>query len=167
MWWTLAVCVLLVGIAYQDFKQRSVHVVLFLFLAVLLLGLNLTQHNWQSSYPSIIANTLFLVFQMGGILIYFRVKEGEWGQIMDRKLGWGDIVFLLCIILYMPFMVFFLFHLLSLIAVLLIAIVNKSWKDPQNGIPLAGCQALLFLGYFISERLNWTDWESIGPSIMP
>jgi hypothetical protein len=44
--------------------------------------------------------------------------------------------------------------------------VNKNWRDPQKGIPLAGCQALLFLGYFTSERMNWIDWTVIGRSFM-
>lgn len=167
MWWTISIAVLLIGIAYQDFKQRAVSIVLFLLLAILLLGLKLTQSYWEDSFSDVLTNILFLAFQMGGILIYFRIKEGIWGRIMDRKLGWGDIAFLLCIVLYMPFLNFFLFHIISLIAVLLIAMVNKNWRDPQKGIPLAGCQALLFLGYFTSERMNWIDWTVIGRSFMP
>lgn len=167
MWWTVSIAVLLIGIAYQDLKQRSVSIVLFLLLAILLLGLKLTQSNWQDCYPYILANILFLAFQMGVILIYFRIKEGQWGRIMDRKLGWGDIAFLLCLLLYMPFLNFFLFHIVSLITALLIAMVNKNWRDPQKGIPLAGCQSLLFLGYFTAERMEWIDWTIIGQSLMP
>lgn len=167
MWWTISIAVLLIGIAYQDFRQRAVSIVFFLLLAILLLGLKLTQCYWEDSFPDILINILFLAFQMGGILFYFRIKEGIWGRIMDRKLGWGDIAFLLCIVLYMPFLNFFLFHIISLIAALLIAMVNKNWRDQQKGIPLAGCQALLFLGYFTSERMNWIDWTVIGRSFMP
>ena len=166
MWWTISIVVLLIGIAYQDFKQRAVSIVLFLLLAILLLGLKLTENYWQDSYPDILAGSLFLTFQMGGILVYFRIKEGWWGQIMDRKLGWGDIAFLLCILLYMPFLNFFLFHIVSLITALSVAMVNKNWRDPQKGIPLAGCQALLFLVYYIAERMNWIDWALIGRSFM-
>ncbi|WP_153847061.1 hypothetical protein [Sphingobacterium paramultivorum] len=166
MWWTISIVVLLIGIAYQDFKQRAVSIVLFILLAILLLGLKLTENCWQDCYPDIIANILFLAFQMGGILIYFRIKEGQWGRIMDRKLGWGDIAFLLCILLYMPFLNFFIFHIISLIIALLIAVPNKNWRHPQKGIPLAGCQAVLFLGYFTSERMNWIDWDLIGQSFM-
>ncbi|WP_333575423.1 hypothetical protein [Sphingobacterium sp.] len=166
MWWTISIAVLLIGIAYQDFKQRAVSIVLFLLLAILLLVFNLTKSYWQDCYPDILANIVFLALQMGAILIYFRIKEGQWGRIMDRKLGWGDIAFLLCILLYMPFLNFFLFHIVSLITALLIAMVNKNWRDPQKGIPLAGCQALLFLAYFTSERMNWIDWIAIGRSFM-
>lgn len=167
MWWAISIAVLLIGIAYQDFKQRAVSIVLFLMLAILLLGLKLTESPWQDCYPDILANILFLAFQMGGILIYFRIREGQWGRIMDRKLGWGDIAFLLCLLLYMPFLNFFLFHIISLITALLIAMVNKNWRDPQKGIPLAGWQALLFLGCFATERMNWVNWTVISQSLMP
>jgi len=44
MWWTISIAVLLIGIAYQDFRQRAVSIVFFILLAILLLGLKLTEN---------------------------------------------------------------------------------------------------------------------------
>ena len=159
MWWNIGICICLLWIAYQDFKQRAVNVILFIVLALLLFGLNLSFGFWEDKYPHVLANILFLVFQLGVIVVYFRIKTGRWEQVMDRKLGWGDIVFLCCLTLYMPFLNFFLFYAASLFLVLLATLVRKSWRDPEKGVPLAGCQALLFVGYFIAERTGSIRWD--------
>ncbi|WP_286863318.1 MULTISPECIES: hypothetical protein [Sphingobacterium] len=159
MWWDIAICISLLYVAYQDFKQRAVNVVLFIVLALLLLGLNLSVGFWEDKYPQMLANILFLVLQLGVILVYFRIKTGRWEQIMDRKLGWGDIAFLGCLTLYMPFLSFFIFYASSLFLVLLVTLIRKNWRNPDKGIPLAGCQALLFMGYFIVERTGCIIWE--------
>jgi len=159
MWWNITICLCLFWIAYQDFKQRAVHVALFIALALLLLGLNLSIGFWEDKYPQMLVNTLFLAFQFGVLLIYFRIKTGQWGQVMDRKLGWGDIAFLCCLTLYMSFLSFFLFYVISLFFVLLVTLIRKDWRNPEKGIPLAGCQALLFIGYFIAERTGYVNWE--------
>ena len=159
MWWDVGICVCLLWIAYQDFRQRAVNVILFIVLALLLFGLNLSMGLWEDKYPQMLANILFLVFQLGVILLYFRIRSGKWEPVMDRKLGWGDIAFLCCLTLYMPFLNFFLFYAASLFLVLLVTFARKDWRNPEIGIPLAGCQALLFLGYFITERTGYIIWE--------
>jgi len=159
MWWNIAICMCLLWIAYQDFKQRAVNIFLFIVLALLLSSLNLSKGSWEDKYPQVLANSLFLIFQFGVILLYFKIKTGKWQQVMDRKLGWGDIAFLCCLALYMPFLNFFLFYAISLFLVLLVTFARKDWRDPERGIPLAGCQALLFGGYFIAERTGYIIWE--------
>jgi drug/metabolite transporter (DMT)-like permease len=153
-------------IAYQDFKQRAVSIVLFIVLALLLLGLNLSIGPWKEKYPQMLANILFLAFQFSVILIYFRVKTGRWGHVMDQKLGWGDIAFLCCLTLNMPFLSFFLFYAVSLFLVLLITLIRKDWRDPEKGVPLAGCQALLFVGYFMVERTGYINWEQTFQQVL-
>lgn len=161
MWWNIAICLCLLWIAYQDFKQRAVNIVLFIMLALLLSGLNISIGFWMDKYPQILANIVFLVFQLGVISIYFRIKTGRWEQIMDQKLGWGDIAFLGCLTLYMPFLSFFLFYAVSLFLILPVTLIRKDWRNPEKGIPLAGCQALLFIGYFIAERTGGIMWEQV------
>lgn len=159
MGWNIAICLCLLWIAYQDFKQRAVNIILFIVLALLLFDLNSTKGFWEDNYPQMLANILFLAFQLGVISVYFRIKTGRWQQVMDQKLGWGDIAFLGCLTLYMPFLSFFLFYAISLILVLLVTIARKDWRNPERGIPLAGCQALLFIGYFVAERTGCILWE--------
>lgn len=159
MLWNIAICICLLWIAYQDFKHRAVNILLFIVLALLLSSLNLLTGFWADKYPQMLANILFLVFQMGVILLYFRIRSGKWEQVMDRKLGWGDIAFLCCLTLYMPFLSFFVFYAISLFLVLLVTFTRKDWRNPEIGIPLAGCQALLFAGYFIAERTGYIIWE--------
>lgn len=159
MGWNIAISVCLALIALQDFKQRAVNVTLFIILGVLLSALNFSTGIWQSNYMQVLANLLFLLFQLGAVMLYFRVKTGSWQQVMDRKLGWGDVAFLACLSLYMPFVNFFVFYAGSLIIVLLLTAVQRKWRDTEIGIPLAGCQALLFLAYFMTERMGYINWE--------
>ncbi|MCW8311117.1 hypothetical protein K7A41_07775 [Sphingobacterium sp. InxBP1] len=159
MWWNIAICVSLSLIALQDFKQRAVNVTLFIILGALLIALNFSTGLWQIDYIQIFANLLFLLLQLGAITLYFRLKTGTWQQVMDQKLGWGDIAFLACLSLYLPFLSFFVFYASSLFIVLPLALIKKKWRDAEIGIPLAGCQALLFLGYFIVERAGYINWE--------
>jgi len=167
MWWNIAICVSLFWIAFQDFKQRAVNASLFIVLALLLLGLNLYPGLWRDSYPQILINLLFLTFQLGIIKIYFRVKTGRWEKVMDKKLGWGDIAFLFCLTLYMPFLTFFIFYAFSLFLVLLVTMIRIDWQNPEKGIPLAGCQALLFMGYFMTERMGYISWEYTCGKLLP
>lgn len=161
MWLQIVIYGCLLAIAYFDFKCRAVYAWLFALCA---LGLILLK--WQEGRPLIMdvqlgINFIFLFLQFAFLQIYFKVKTGVWGHIMDKKLGWGDVAFLICIALYLPFLSFFAFYVLSLIIILVIAACIPKWRMSTVGIPLAGCQALLFGVCLLLEKLGILDGQNL------
>ena len=75
---------------------------------------------------------------------------------MDEKLGWGDVLFLICAACYFPVIHQLFFIVLSLLIVVIIYGLWY-WKDAKRGtIPLAGLQALM-LGILLAGDW-WGHW---------
>ncbi|UIR54625.1 hypothetical protein LZQ00_10095 [Sphingobacterium sp. SRCM116780] len=161
MWLPVTICCCcLFAIGYLDFKIRAVYVWLFAFLALLLLLLKQQESRAILMDEQVGINLFFLFLQFAVLQVYFRIKTGTWQQLMDKKIGWGDMVFLLCMALYLPFLSFFVFYILSLLIVLILTALLPRWRNVKIGIPLAGCQALLFGLWLILQKLNIIDWET-------
>ncbi|MEJ5092445.1 hypothetical protein GEO21_20645 [Sphingobacterium faecium] len=161
MWLQGVIYCCLLAIAYFDFKIRAVYTWIFAFLGVCLMLLKMQEHRPVIMDEQLAVNFLFLFLQFGVLLLYFKIKTGKWGQIMDQKMGWGDVVFLLCIALYLPFLSFFAFYVVSLLIILVLTACLPKWRMNTIGIPLAGCQALLFALFLLLEKLKVLDWQTL------
>jgi len=150
----------------QDIISRSVYWIAFPLLAVLLVVFRLLNlQRIPVITETVLVNTGFLLFQFLLVSAWFSFKQGKWTNITMGLLGWGDILFLVCISLYLSVANFLLFYISSLIAVLLTwlgyQLVAKS-KDLK--IPLAGLQALFFIAillftwWWIPYDLTSDDW---------
>lgn len=158
-------CLAVFGIAYEDFRSRQIRVLFFaIFFVSLFLLLIIT---WPLSVliNNTLVNLLFMSVQIAALQIYFWMKEKRCSWIFDRKLGWGDVVFWLCIIPVWPLMPFVLFLVSSLIFSLLCYTLILRKRNAT--IPLAGLQALFFLLVFISERLSAISLERLVNQLMP
>ena len=152
----------LVGVAgglifYQDLKTRSVTWVLFPILAV---GGLLYSFYYSGSLEIVVKNFAmnigFLFLQYLLLKIILTVKGKRESQL-EKKIGWGDILFLLACASFFSPANFIIFYFLSLVFSLLFhflfKLINK--KNYQNTIPLAGFQALfLFLYIYLNEIVN-------------
>lgn len=158
-------CLTVFGIAYEDFRFRQIRVLFFaIFFVSLFLLLIIT---WPLSVliHNTLVNLLFMSIQIASLQIYFWVKEKRWSWIFDRKLGWGDVVFWLCILPVWPLMPFVLFLVSSLIFSLLC--YTLIFRKKHATIPLAGLQALFFLLIFMSERLSTFSLERLMNQLVP
>jgi hypothetical protein len=141
-------------IFFQDIKDRSVYWCFFPALAILFVALLLVQHHlfsaiWQAS----LINFAFLLFQFLIVSIYFSIKNRRLVNIMDELLGWGDILFLLCMACYLSMLNFMFFYIASLVVSLVIWLVWLVFSNKKNKhIPLAGFQAAIFIVVLA------TDW---------
>lgn len=154
------ICLSLIAIAYLDFKFRAVYIWLFALVGLLLLLLKYLQNHTAVFTAETGLNVLFLVFQFLFLKVYFRLRTGKWKILMDQQMGWGDVVFMFCVALYLPFLSFFIFHILSLSIVLFFTVFIPKWRDPYFGIPLAGCQSLLFGIWLMIRQFDILDIES-------
>ncbi len=148
---SIAVGVFLLAIAYQDIKKRSVHAFLLILLAAALFW-----RNWQLQgslwYHSQLFNFMFLAVCGLVVMIYFRLKFGTF-KLMDRGLGYGDLIFLIIIASGFYFMQFLIWFNVSLMFSLLIHTLLKRFKWYSNPelVPLAGLQAIALIPFLIID----------------
>ena len=144
-------------IFYQDLKTRSVTWLLFPIIAVC----GLFYAFYYSGSLQIVAknfamNIGFLLLQFLLLKIILTVKRKQDTQ-PEKKIGWGDILFLLACALFFSPANFIVFYFLSLVFSLLFHFLFKliSKKNYCKTIPLAGFQALfLFMYIFLNEIVN-------------
>ncbi len=144
-------------------KSRSVYWFLFPLLAIVFISMRLWNHCADRDWiQTTLINISFVIVQLVILSIYFSIKNRRWVNISTGLLGIGDILFLLCITLYLSTLNFLFFYIISLIMVLICWLVWQliiSRKD--KSIPLAGLQAFLFSLFLMADwwikHFNLTD----------
>lgn len=137
----LLICILLLAIAWQDFRTRTVYVFLFglLFIAVCLLQYVRCGFNLES-FIHIALNTSVLSIQL--LTVYGYLKIVRKINFFDG-MGLGDIFFYICAIPILSLPIFILYNISSLFAALMLYITaGKKMQIESTSIPLAGIQAL-------------------------
>ncbi|MEL6654571.1 MAG: hypothetical protein AAFQ87_27600 [Bacteroidota bacterium] len=138
-------------IAWEDFRNREINILAFAAFA--LLGV--------LSVPSLLSPVFYLprllslsiiVFMLGVIWLVFRRKGAA---VMDNQLGWGDVVMLLCLAIWLDTQTFlYLFTLTTSVLVIGYLILQRMGKlSTDHPIPLAGWLAISFMIYSFGERL--------------
>ena len=142
---TLSV-LLLALLALQDFKYRGISWYLLPLLFISLLMQALTSNSFQNIVFWFALNLLFVFLQMVLLLIYFGVKEKRFVNIINTKIGIGDILFFIVIGVSFSNINFIFFYLLGLLFTLLAVLVYYLIsRKPIGDIPLAGSIALLLI----------------------
>jgi hypothetical protein len=148
----ILILVLLLVIFVQDIKSRSVYWILFPLLIVLFIVSDLVNHKSIGElWPSVLLNLGFLALQLLIITGWFSLKEKQWVNISMNLLGWGDILFLVSISLYLSFVNFLFFHVVSLLLALTSWFIWQLFTNKKSRhVPLAGMQALAFAAFLSS-----------------
>ena len=142
---TFLLLTILFYIGIQDFKHRAISwwTIPLLFILMLLL-----QREELSSWEWVKASLINLVFLLvNGLIItlYYSLKERKWVNIIDQKIGWGDILFMGAVSFFFSFPNMLLFMLTCLLLAILIAFIQLALlKREQNyTVPLAGIMAVV------------------------
>lgn len=148
-------CLAAIGIAWSDFGKREIHIAWFGLMAFAGILYHLLQADHMLILPSILFNTLCTGLMVGSIWLYFTFKGVK--QIMDKMLGWGDVVMLLVLGIWLPPQIFLLlFTGTSLLLVVFVLILQ--WRnriEKEYPIPLAGALGLAYLpGLFVMISLQ-------------
>lgn len=141
----------------QDMRYRAISWFFFPVLAVLYVthGLAAGIHI-QELLINTGLNLAFLLMVFALVWLYISLRRRRLVYLPDRLIGWGDILFLLCICFYFTLLNFILFYITSLLLVIIIWLAWTRYR-PQAAarhIPLAGLQALI-LSFFLAA-----DWLS-------
>lgn len=150
--------VILLGIFFQDMKERKVS--LYLFIVAMVLGALLYfQKEPQIVFTLNIGVNLGIVLSIFGIIwAYTQLKLK---QKISTAFGLGDLLFFCVLAVSMPIVSFLVVFVFSLLFSL---IVFKTLKNSlkEKTVPLAGLQALFFacvLG--INSYTNFIDLYAI------
>lgn len=138
LWITWLTVLLLLAMAWQDFKYRAISIWLFVTTGAGLVYLKYQAVGWSQLWADLLTNSCFLTLQMGPLFGYFALKQRKWVNLFKGYLGEGDLLFLILLASYLSFFNFLAFHISSLFLVLILGVYLRH-KNPK--IPLAGAQA--------------------------
>jgi len=145
----------LLGIAIEDIKYRSVRWWLFALIGFGFIGVEYTRFSIVDTG----LNIGFVSVQVLLLFTYFSIKEKRVVNITTNYLGMGDIVFWLaaCFLFSLPnYIVFFISSLMF--AALVYGIMKLSNMHKQTTIPLAGLQSIV-VGMMLLLNLISKDWS--------
>jgi hypothetical protein len=144
----------LAWIAFEDFRYLGVNWLAFPTLFILSVLYTFFSHTIRVEF--LLFNIGIIVLQMGGIALYFFFKYKTL-DIINTKIGLGDILFLIAITPLFHPIFFVLFLLLSLISTLIFLL---NFTDINKHVPLAGYLSIMLILLLIGSKifnLNFLD----------
>lgn len=147
--------IVLLAIAWQDFKFRAVYWWLFVLLMAGLSALTYVETSGSLIKEHLLYNCSFLGVQLLFLTLYFSVKQKRLVNIFADYFGLGDLLFLLSITVYLSFLNYLFFYLFSLLVVIVVSLGGRALSKNSNPkIPLAGEQAIILLALMIVDLLS-------------
>lgn len=138
----ISLIVLLVISFYQDWKSRSIHVLVLILLALVSGGLF---YLLDASWRTVGLNLAFITVVMGGLFLYISFKEGRFLNIFKSHFGIGDVVFFIAVSPLFSNENFILFFISGMILSGCTHLI-LSKKESQTTIPLAGYLSIYLIG---------------------
>ena len=166
----LLIIVLCLFIFYQDLKYRAVIWVSFLLLFIVLFSHSLIKIRISEIvFDRILINLFILLIVSSGIVLYFSLKGDKIKNIMSKKIGLGDVFFLLAITTYFtPFTYCFFIIFGSFISIISKIIYDFIMKEKSLNIPFAGNLALILAIFVLLNDFKIIPdiFENINPILI-
>lgn len=144
----IAFVVIAIMIFLQDFFSRSVHLILFVLLAVLGAIMRLQHVTAKEFVVSSCINAVMLALQLAIVAGVMRKKQ---------MMGAGDVLFMaVCCLLFEPFsfLFFLIISFLATLALHLVFIRNSLYIKNGNTVALAGWQSLVLIIFTIIKFIE-------------
>jgi hypothetical protein len=110
----------------------------------------LQNHAINALWPFVIFNWGFVFFQLLIVSAWFSFRQKKWVNVTAELLGWGDILMIISIGVYLSILNFLIFYIGSLVLIILIwSLWVYIFDRNAKYIPLAGMQAGLLTFCFI------------------
>jgi hypothetical protein len=141
----------------QDIRFRAVSWFFFPALAILYVSRGLAAGIYvKELLLNSALNLGFLLLVFALVWLYISLRHRRLIRLPDRLIGWGDILFLLCICFYFTLLNFILFYITSLFLVIIFWLVWTRYKPQaaKRHIPLAGLQALILSIFLMVDWLS-------------
>lgn len=143
----LLLIVFLSAIVYFDYKDRRVHIVFYIGVAIIS---SLLSYRADTLLINFVYNGFYVFILFSTLLIYFKYIKKDNEPFWDNKIGYGDLAMLLAI---SP-----LFHILAFLFLTNIAFVYSlimhKLRSNSIDIPLAGDISIVVIACMIFEICN-------------
>ncbi|PRD44969.1 hypothetical protein [Sphingobacterium haloxyli] len=151
------------GIALEDFRWRLVHLWWYLLLSVGLAGMSIVSNGIMNALEMTMWNLGFVVVLLFALTAYVSLKEQKFILPFDRYIGWGDVLFFVCVALYLDLGAYIVFMILSLVVTLILTPLIYWWQGQERHVPLAGIQALCLMLYLPAAHFKLFHFPMLLP----
>ncbi len=134
-------------IAIQDYRSRSVYWFFFPLLGLSGIAQSILEiKSTSQSFLYAFFNLFFLLLQFCVLKFYFFLRQRKKMKLIDKKIGSGDVLFLIAICFFFSPVNFIAFYITSLLFTVIVYGVNSRIRKSSMGtVPLAGLQAVFFI----------------------
>lgn len=143
-----------IGIAWEDIKNRQVHIWWYGILLIGLFGRGILEHSVEELPQMILLNLAFVFLLLILITIYFSIKKKQVVYLFDTYLGWGDVLFFMVLTVYVDLETYIVFTIVSLLVAILFSPIFFYLQGKSKHIPLAGVQAICLIAVLLMKYLN-------------
>lgn len=148
----------LLAISVEDWKERQVSVYWFILIFLCLSFINIDLLGLREYLKQYLVNLMFITLYFLLLQVYIVIKHQAWVWMFDKHIGYGDLVFVLCVAGYWALPIFVIFLIFSIIVALLLHLIIPS---KNNTVPLAGFQSLVFLVLFYFDKNKIFNFDQI------
>ncbi|MBI2269778.1 MAG: hypothetical protein HYU69_05400 [Bacteroidetes bacterium] len=137
---------MLLILAYQDFKDRTVSSIALLILFILFSIQSILTNSLVQAGIYFGINLFIPFIQLAGLTLYAAIKNKRFVNIIDTQIGLGDILFFVLLCTVFSPANFFPFYIGSLlVAAILFFILKKLKLSDTNEVPLAGVMSVMLI----------------------
>ena len=141
----------LIFMIISDYRFRNIRLWHLLVFGILQLSVCIYENGIRMTGQNILMNTAILVIIGGVVMIYSRLRfEGK-----KELIGWGDILFILCLVPAFSYRHFLGFMIISLSLILLVWLFRAFLKHRVEKIPLVSglgvCYSVLLIHNIITQ----------------
>ncbi len=142
----LLICLII--IFFQDWKYRSIHVVLPIILFII--AIFIIAKKTKILFELIAYNSAFIILILTILIVYMSIKNKQFLNPFQNYFGLGDLFLYIAITPLFLLKNYVVFFILSMLFAIILQIGLKKIMK-QNSVPLAGFSALLLLILIIKD----------------
>ena len=147
-------CLVMLAIAYQDFKYRTIHWFLFLLICVLFIIDALTSMSLILYAKNVYCNLILIAFQFSLLCSFYVIKGRNLKLIVNKIIGTGDILFILLLSLFFSWHSFLFYYIGGLVFSIIIWLLLKHILIiEEEFVPFAGLMAVFCILIIIVELI--------------
>ncbi|MDX2247955.1 MAG: prepilin peptidase [Bacteroidia bacterium] len=129
--------------ACQDFRYREIHLLPLIFFALSGVFYRYSESGW-AFLGEWLTNLTLLASMLSLVWLFYRIKGTK--KVMDVKMGWGDVIFLAILGIWLkPFSFLFFYSANTFLLSIVFVLGRMTGMIPETyPIPLAGVLGIAF-----------------------
>ena len=147
-------CINMLAIAYQDFRYRAIHWLLFLTLGLLFFIDGVFSQSFQIYELGVVLNIVILLLQFSVLLLFYSFKGKKLNDVINKTIGAGDIVFIFILALGFSWQCFLFYYISAMLFSILVWLsVGRLFCRKNDLVPFAGLMSLFCFFLIVCELI--------------